>query len=113
MYSFFLLLFFMPHYVLFCQLSTNTEASKSEDGFIIQGLLATNHHARETVANQSVLWSHFRPEFSISKSKVVVKGEMKKWHKVTLTFDCPEVAEDDEVNPFLHYRLDVLFTHAA
>ncbi|MEM9857201.1 MAG: DUF5060 domain-containing protein [Bacteroidota bacterium] len=112
-YSFFPLLFFIPHYVLFCQLSTNTEASKSEDGFIIQGLLATNHQARETVANQSVLWSHFRPEFSISQSNVVVKGEMKKWHKVTLTFDGPEVAEDDEVNPFLHYRLDVLFTHAA
>ncbi|WP_205757900.1 DUF5060 domain-containing protein [Lutibacter sp. HS1-25] len=38
-------------------------------------------------------------------------GEFKKWHKVTLTFDGPETAEDDEYNPFFNYRFNVTFTH--
>ncbi len=38
-----------------------------------------------------------------------ISGELKKWHKITLTFDGPEVSEKDVVNPFLHYRLDVTF----
>lgn len=42
---------------------------------------------------------------------VVVKGELKKWHKVTLEFDGPEVSEQDHFNPFVNYRLNVSFTH--
>ncbi len=42
-----------------------------------------------------------------------VGGELKKWHTVTLTFDGPEASETDKVNPFYHYRLNVLFSHAA
>ena len=40
-----------------------------------------------------------------------VSGELKKWHKVTLTFDGPKTSETAEPNPFLHYRLTVTFTH--
>ncbi|MCK4958896.1 MAG: hypothetical protein KAT00_05840, partial [Planctomycetes bacterium] len=32
-------------------------------------------------------------------------GELKKWHKVTLTFDGPKTSETAEPNPFLDYRL--------
>jgi len=39
-------------------------------------------------------------------------GELKKWHKITLNFDGPEVSENDEYNPFYNYRLDVTFSHA-
>ena len=42
---------------------------------------------------------------------VNIAGELKKWHTVTLTFDGPEVAETDENNPFLNYRLNVTFSH--
>ena len=40
-----------------------------------------------------------------------VSGELKKWHKVTLTFDGPGTSETAEPNPFLDYRLNVSFTH--
>lgn len=42
-----------------------------------------------------------------------IQGELKKWHKITLTFEGPESSEDAEENPFLNYRLNVTFTHSA
>ncbi|MBP2833220.1 DUF5060 domain-containing protein [Aquimarina sp. U1-2] len=43
----------------------------------------------------------------------VVSGELKKWHKVTLTFDGPNSSETANDNPFLNYRLNVTFTHQS
>ena len=43
--------------------------------------------------------------------KPVFSGELKKWHKVTLTFAGPEATETDKLNPFMRYRLNVRFTH--
>ena len=40
-----------------------------------------------------------------------VSGELKKWHKVTLTFEGPQSAEDATPNPFMDFRLNVRFTH--
>jgi hypothetical protein len=40
-----------------------------------------------------------------------ISGELKKWHKVTLTFDGPRTSETAGPNPFLYYRLNVTFTH--
>lgn len=37
-------------------------------------------------------------------------GELKKWHKITLTFDGPQVSETGDPNPFMDYRLNVTFT---
>jgi len=48
---------------------------------------------------------------SCNNSKARIDGELKKWHKVTLTFDGPETSELAEENPFLDYRLDVTFTN--
>ncbi len=42
-----------------------------------------------------------------------LSGELKKWHKVTLTFEGPQASETDEYNPFRNYRLNVLFKHKA
>lgn len=42
--------------------------------------------------------------------RVLVRGELKKWHKVTLEVRGPEVSEWDRENPFLDYRLDVIFS---
>jgi len=39
-----------------------------------------------------------------------VTGQLKKWHRVTITFDGPESAETADPNPFLDYRLLVTFT---
>lgn len=45
--------------------------------------------------------------------KAEVSGELKTWHKVTLTFDGPETAEDAQFNPFMNHRLNVTFKHPA
>ncbi len=44
-------------------------------------------------------------------SGVKVKGELKKWHKITLQVEGDETSEMAGDNPFLNYRLDVTFTH--
>ena len=44
-----------------------------------------------------------------SKSGVAITGELKKWHKVTLSFNGPDTSEDATPNPFLDYRLNVTF----
>ncbi len=44
-------------------------------------------------------------------TKVAITGELKKWHKITLTFEGPETSETDKVNPFMNYRFNVVFTH--
>ncbi|OEJ98901.1 hypothetical protein A8C32_06850 [Flavivirga aquatica] len=42
-----------------------------------------------------------------------VSGELKRWHKVSLTFDGPNTSETATPNPFSDYNLEVLFTHAS
>ena len=51
------------------------------------------------------------PGQSDSTNPIQLNGELKKWHKITLTFDGPDTGEMASDNPFLHYRLDVTFTH--
>ena len=48
-------------------------------------------------------------EKKVLKSAVTVSGELRQWHKVSLSFVGPESSETDIVNPFLQYRLNVLF----
>lgn len=43
-------------------------------------------------------------------SRGVVSGELKKWHRVTITFAGPETSETAEPNPFRDYRLEVTFS---
>ena len=43
------------------------------------------------------------------QSNIEIKGELKKWHKVTLTISGEELSETDAENPFLNYRLNVTF----
>ncbi|UCG57542.1 MAG: DUF5060 domain-containing protein [Phycisphaerales bacterium] len=40
----------------------------------------------------------------------VSSGQLKKWHKITLTFTGPETSEAADPNPFRDYRLNVTFT---
>ncbi len=52
----------------------------------------------------TVVWSQVSSAGQIS-------GELKKWHKVTLTFNGPQTSETAKPNPFLYYRLNVTFTN--
>jgi hypothetical protein len=47
-----------------------------------------------------------------AQPKAKVAGDLKLWHKLTITFDGPSTAEDATPNPFTDYRLNVVFTHA-
>ncbi len=48
--------------------------------------------------------------FSCSSTEPEITGELKTWHKITLTFDGPESSELTTPNPFTDYRLDVTFS---
>ena len=40
-----------------------------------------------------------------------ISGELKTWHKVTITFDGPQTGETAVPNPFMDYRLTVTFSN--
>lgn len=42
-----------------------------------------------------------------------ISGELKKWHKVTLSFNGPQTNEEATPNPFADYRLNVTFSQGA
>ncbi|MBD3320412.1 MAG: DUF5060 domain-containing protein, partial [Chitinivibrionales bacterium] len=46
-------------------------------------------------------------------SAPAITGELKKWHKVTLTWEGPHAEETGTPNPFLNYRLNVTFTKGS
>ncbi len=46
--------------------------------------------------------------FSLS-AQFTIDGELKKWHKISLTFEGPTAQESATSNPFLDYRLNVTF----
>ncbi len=48
-------------------------------------------------------------ENALSSEVVSIKGELRKWHKVTLEVAGPEASEGGTLNPFLDIRLDVTF----
>src|SRR5512139_1680398 len=51
---------------------------------------------------------------SADPSAASITGELKQWHKVTLTLDGPFARERDTApNPFTDYRLTVRFTHES
>src|SRR5262245_7823119 len=47
-------------------------------------------------------------------SDVAIGGELKQWHKVTLTLSGPQADEASNApNPFMDYRMTVTFTHES
>jgi len=47
---------------------------------------------------------------SPTKPDIDVSGELKQWHKVTLKLSGPQSSEGALENPFLNYKLDVVFS---
>ncbi len=50
---------------------------------------------------------------TIVSGQATLTGELKKWHKITLTFQGPNTNEGATPNPFLDYKLDVTFTNGS
>jgi hypothetical protein len=51
---------------------------------------------------------------AVGPAAAQVSGELRQWHKVTLTFNGPQASETDtSPNPFTDYRMTVLFTHES
>ncbi|MEO8074995.1 MAG: DUF5060 domain-containing protein [Acidobacteriota bacterium] len=49
-----------------------------------------------------------------SSAAPAVSGELRQWHKVTLTFNGPQANETDtSPNPYTDYRMTVVFTHES
>lgn len=51
--------------------------------------------------------------FSDGTTTAAITGELKKWHKITLTFDGVATSEQAADNPFLNYRLNVTFSNGT
>ena len=49
-----------------------------------------------------------------NNTETQITGELRQWHKVTLTVEGPSVNQSDSFpNPFLDYRMTVTFTHES
>jgi len=46
-------------------------------------------------------------------AQALIQGELRRWHRITLTFEGPQTSEEATPNPFRHYRLNVTFTHTS
>jgi hypothetical protein len=65
-------------------------------------------------ASQDNRQSALQPRPSHGNGAIAVSGELKQWHKVTLTLDGPFAREQDQQpNPFTDYRLTVTFEHES
>jgi hypothetical protein len=50
----------------------------------------------------------------VTAAEPEIAGDLRQWHKITLTMDGPFAREaDDEPNPFLDYRMTVTFSHES
>ena len=55
-----------------------------------------------------------QPRQSDGDGSVQISGELRQWHKITLTLDGPFAHElDNNPNPFVDYQLDVVFEHES
>ena len=55
-----------------------------------------------------------RPRSSDGDGEIQIGGELKQWHKVTLTLNGPFAHErDQQPNPFTDYLMKVRFTHES
>lgn len=48
---------------------------------------------------------------SCNKKSILITGELRQWHTITLTLEGPQTNEQDEPNPFLSYRLSATFSN--
>lgn len=62
---------------------------------------------------QSALSNADSSDVISSRRATVITGELKRWHPVTFSVDGPTIDEQDTINPFADYRLQITFTQGA
>ncbi len=63
---------------------------------------------------QSLLLGIYLIRYTFISAGPEITGELKQWHKITVTVDGPYAGEADTTpNPFLDYRMTVTFTHES
>lgn len=82
--------------------------SMREDGFEIDKIVLSKTYTKPTGMGPDE-----KQRDGETQGDVTLSGELKTWHKVSLTFDGPESSESANPNPFSDYNLEVTFNHAA
>ena len=101
---------------LYATVGKNVAYQVSETVTVSDGNLSVSFSADVNNAKLSglLVTGEADPDPEPNPGNVAVSGELRKWHKVTLTFDGPFHNETDvNPNPFLDYRLNVTFTYPA
>jgi len=89
------------------QNTLNLFASGLIQGTYIFRLTATDNESNTAYDEVSV---NVIPE---GGGSAAITGELKKWHKVTFSWNGPSTSETAGTNPFSDYRLNVTFSHAG
>lgn len=87
----------------------NLSVSSMVTGSYTMRLTVTDNEGNQ--AHDDVLLHVY--EASNNSNAPVPGGELKKWHKVTLSFNGPSTSETATPNPFTDYRMDVTFVNGA
>lgn len=75
--------------------------------------LVTHGFVAATLVGASSLVA-FAQQRGATTTDVTISGELKQWHKVTLTLAGPEADESSNApNPFMDYRMTVVFVHES
>lgn len=66
------------------------------------------------IKRQELLFNVITNRLPNGNGQIKIEGELKQWHKITLTLDGPFAQElDNDPNPFTDYRMMVQFRHES
>ncbi|MGL1889520.1 MAG: DUF5060 domain-containing protein [Reichenbachiella sp.] len=68
----------------------------------------SSNHQIDKIALYSGTVNPYNPQ---DKGEAIVSGDLMRWHNVKMEFAGPQVSETSTPNPFMDYKLDVMFTH--
>ena len=92
------------------------QESLFEKNFLISYTPVYESHSPMRRRGYAVGWHNARcgAEAGCCASDVAISGELKQWHKVTLTLTGPQADESSTApNPFTDYRMTVTFAHES
>ncbi len=97
------------------ELGMNTITATSYTGASATGTAGTPYQINLLVEDSDNVGDEgtvYQLPVDVGTGAVTISGELKKWHKITLSFDGPTYREIDfRPSPFLDYRLNVTFTN--